>query len=121
MKTKKGIICERWIKTNANELRSSGFKVIGTDTTVEEKIRLIKKDKDIYYIPTVTGQNGGKEVLFKLTSTVNGEYIFTNPEHDFPQRVVYQFITADSLHAYVDGQYNGKFVKQDFHYKCFNN
>ncbi|MES2427291.1 MAG: DUF6265 family protein [Bacteroidota bacterium] len=82
---------------------------------------MIKKGNDIYYVPTVTGQNAGKEVLFELTSTTNGEYIFTNPEHDFPQRVVYQFITADSLHAYVDGQYNGKFVKQDFHYKRVNN
>ena len=121
MKTKKGLICERWTKTNATELNSIGFKVIGTDTTIEEKVRLIKKGNNIYYIPTVIGQNGGNEVLFRLTSTTNGEYIFTNPEHDFPQRVVYQFITADSLHAYVDGQYNDKFVKQDFHYKRISN
>lgn len=121
MKTKKGFICERWTKTNAIELKSIGFKVIGADTTIEEKVRVIKKGSDIYYIPTVSGQNEGKEVYFKLTSTTNGEYIFTNPEHDFPQRVVYQFINADSLHAYVDGQYKGKYVKQDFHYKRVNN
>jgi hypothetical protein len=121
MKTKKGFICERWTKANTNELRSIGFKVIGADTVIEERVRVIKKDNDIYYVPTVTGQNSGKEVFFKLTSTTNGEYIFTNPEHDFPQRVVYQLIAPDSLHAWVDGQYNGKYVKQDFHYKRVNN
>jgi hypothetical protein len=116
MKTKKGFICERWKKINSNELQSIGFRVAGIDTVIEEKVRLIKKGDSIYYVPNVTDQNGGKEVCFKLTSSAKGEFVFSNPAHDFPQRVVYQFISRDSLYAWVDGLYKGKYVKQDFRY-----
>jgi hypothetical protein len=42
MKTKKGFICEQWTKTSSIELQSLGFKVIGTDTTIEERVCFIK-------------------------------------------------------------------------------
>lgn len=120
MKTKTGAICERWKKINANELHSQGFKVTGHDTIWLEKVQLVHKGNDIYYIPTVTDENAGKPVSFKLTSTKNGQFVFENPGHDFPQRVVYQFITPDSLHAWVDGTIKGKLKKQHFYYKRVN-
>ncbi len=116
MKTSKGFIDERWKIISPTELYSTGFRVIGKDTTIEEKVRVIKKGDDIYYVPTVKDQNGGKEVYFKLTSTEKGEFIFSNPAHDFPQRVIYQIISRDSLHAWIDGEVKGKFIKQDFYY-----
>ncbi len=116
MKTKKGYICERWKKISKTEMYSEGFRVTGKDTVIEEKVRVVQKSDGIYYIPTVTGQNDGKEVHFKLTSSTNKEYIFSNPEHDFPQRVIYHLVAPDSLHAWIDGQYKGKYVKQDFYY-----
>ncbi len=116
MKTKKGIIGESWKKVNAYELQSVGYEVKGKDTTWLEKVQLLKKADGIYYIPIVKDQNGGKYVLFKLTSAVNNEFIFSNPAHDFPQRVIYHLVKPDSLHAWIDGQYKGKYVKQDFYY-----
>jgi hypothetical protein len=117
MKTKKGLICERWKVINKSELQSQGFKVIGKDTMIEENVHLVQKGDSICYIPTVSNQNGGKPVSFKLISSANKEFVFSNPAHDFPQRVVYHMVSQDSLHAWVDGQYKGKFVKQDFYYK----
>ncbi|OCX52888.1 hypothetical protein BEL04_00730 [Mucilaginibacter sp. PPCGB 2223] len=116
MKTKKGTIGESWKKMNANELQSTGYEIKGKDTTWLEKVQLIKKSDGIYYIPTVKNENGGKPVPFKLISSVNSEFIFSNPEHDFPQRVIYHLVKPDSLHAWIDGQYKGKYVKQDFYY-----
>ncbi len=117
MKTKTGFTCEQWKMINPNELQSSGFDVVGSRTIVEEKVKLIKNRAGIFYIPTVLNQNGGKEVRFKLTSAANGQFVFSNPTHDFPQRIVYQFASKDVLHAWVDGKVKGKFVKQDFYYK----
>jgi hypothetical protein len=117
MKTKKGYICERWKKLSATEMQSQGFKVTGKDTVTEEQVKIVQRGDGIYYIPTVNGQNGGKEVPFKLASSINKEYIFANPSHDFPQRVGYHLVSQDSVHAWIDGQYNGKYVKQDFYYK----
>jgi len=36
--------------------------VVGNDTTLVEEVQLILKECQIYYIPTVKNQNGGKPV-----------------------------------------------------------
>ncbi|RZA03557.1 MAG: hypothetical protein EOP47_02405 [Sphingobacteriaceae bacterium] len=115
MKTAKGISGEKWKKISATELHSLGYKVSGKDTTVLEKVQLTQKSGSIYYI--VNGQNNGDVVSFKLTEQVNNKFTFSNPKHDFPQKIIYHFVNKDSIHAWIDGQYNGKFVKQDFYYK----
>lgn len=117
MKTKKGILGETWKKSNTNELNSEGYKITGKDTTKLEKVQLVKKDDGIYYISTIKDQNDAKPIPFKLISSTNNQFVFSNPEHDFPQRIVYHMVTPDSLHAWIDGNYNGKFIKQDFYYK----
>ncbi len=118
MKTAKGVTGETWKKVNDNELHNQGYKVnLAGDTSLLENVQLIKKGNDIYYMSLVKNQNEGKSVPFKLTTSTGKQFIFTNPAHDFPQRIVYEFITPDSLHAWIDGQNNGKFAKQDFYYK----
>jgi len=117
MKTKNGYICERWTKVSNNELKSTGFLVKGKDTTILEHVQLISKTDGIFYIPIVNGQNGGQPTSFKLKVSANNEFIFSNPQHDFPQRVAYKFITSDSVYAWVDGQKNGKYSKENFYYK----
>jgi hypothetical protein len=117
MKTSKGYTCESWKVAGNNQLNGIGFKVSGADTVIQEHVKLMKTTAGIFYIPTVTDQNKGKEVQFKLSSTANGAFVFSNPQHDFPQRVVYQFVSNDSLHAWIEGQYNGRLVKRDFYYK----
>ncbi len=115
MKSAKGIYGEKWKNSGANELKSEAFKVIGKDTTLLEKVQLIRKENNIYYV--VSGPNSGNTVAFKLIESKNNRFIFSNPNHDFPQRIVYHFVTKDSIHAFVDGKTNGKFMKQDFYYK----
>jgi hypothetical protein len=117
MKTKKGFICERWQKISDTELRDQGFKVIGNDTTLVEEVQLILKEGQIYYIPTVKNQNEGKPVPFKLIEVKGNQFTFSCPEHDYPQIIGYDFISADSVHAWVDGKIDGKPLKIDYNYK----
>ena len=117
MKTKKGAICERWQMINDNEIHGQGFKVIGHDTTLLEQVRLIRKNNEVYYIPTVSNQNGGQAVSFKLTEVKGRQFTFSNPAHDYPQFVVYDILSPDSLHAWTDGKNNGKALKVDFYYR----
>ena len=116
-KTKSGFICERWQKISDTELRDQGFKVVGNDTTLVEQVQLVRKDSGIFYIPTVKHQNGGKPVPFKLTEVKGNQFIFSNPEHDYPQVIAYDFISADSIHAWVDGKINGNPLKIDYNYR----
>jgi Domain of unknown function (DUF6265) len=116
MKTKKGLVCERWQKISNTELKDQGFKVIGKDTLMVEQVQLIEKEGQVYYIPTVKNQNGGMPVPFKLTEVRDNQFTFSNPEHDYPQFIVYDFVSKDSLHAWVDGKMNGKSLKIDYYY-----
>lgn len=120
MKTTKGYTCEQWKKISDTELSGKGFRLNGSDTVLGESVRLLIKDYNIFYIPTVEGQNDGKPVEFKLTSVYKGTYQFSNPTHDYPQIVAYQLVGKDSINAWIDGDMNGKKKRIDFRYKRVN-
>lgn len=117
MKTKKGYFAERREKKNATTLQNRAFKISGTDTTILEQVELIQTADHIHYISTVKDQNGSQPVLFRLIEAKDDRFIFVNPDHDFPQRIIYHFVAKDSLHAWIEGNYNGKETRSDFYYK----
>jgi hypothetical protein len=116
MNTKRGAICEEWKKVSKNYLQSKGYMIKGKDTILSEKIALTNTKEGIFYTSTVEDQNAKQPIAFKMTGSENNVFVFENPQHDFPRRIVYKLITADSLHAYIDdGTETGK--KQNFYYK----
>jgi hypothetical protein len=117
MKTKKGFLCERWEKKDANTLHNQSYRVAGTDTSLLERVELIQQGNTITYNSMVMDQNGSKTIPFKLVEAKDGQFIFANPEHDFPQRIIYHLVSQDSLHAWIDGKMNGKEGRSDFYYK----
>jgi hypothetical protein len=117
MKTKKGFICEQWQKVSNAEMHNRGFRITGKDTVEVEKIQLIEKGDEVYYISTVKGQNEGKPVTFRLADVKGHQFTFSNPKHDYPQFIVYDIVSKDSIHAWVDGIDKGKSLKIDFYYR----
>lgn len=117
MQTKKGTLCEEWKRAHNTLLTNRAYKTEGKDTTMMERVQLSMRGTDVYYTSTVADENAGKPVPFKLISANGNEFIFSNPDHDYPQRIGYQFVSKDSVHAWIDGKYNGKDVKKDFYYK----
>jgi Domain of unknown function (DUF6265) len=116
MNTKRGAVCEEWKKVNKNYLKSKGYMIRGKDTILSERIALTNTKEGIFYTSTVEDQNNKQPVAFKMTGSENNMFVFENPLHDFPKRIVYKLISADSLHAYIDdGTETGK--KQNFYYK----
>lgn len=117
MITKRGnIICEEWKKINKNYLQNRGYMIKGSDTIVTERIALTNTKAGILYTSTVEDQNKKQPIAFKMTKNEDNMFVFENPQHDFPKRIVYKLITADSLHAFIDdGTEAGK--KQNFYYK----
>jgi hypothetical protein len=119
MKTKKGFICEEWKKVDKNYLQSRGYMIKGTDTIINERVALKRTKDDINYISTVEDQNDKKPVAFKLTSATGNVFIFENPEHDFPKRIVYHLVTTDSLHGFVDDGIVGTKKIKHFYYSKY--
>ncbi|GAB3935490.1 DUF6265 family protein [Mucilaginibacter myungsuensis] len=117
MKTARGYTCEQRTKVTDTELSSKGFNIRGTDTVPTESVKIKINNGTICYIPIVKGQNGGKPVEFKLTSSANNVYQFSNPGHDYPQVIAYELVSKDSINAWIEGDMNGQKRRIDFHYK----
>src|SRR5690606_16611405 len=111
----KGPISEEWSKTDDNTLSGRSFNVNGSDTVVWERIHLAQDADGIGY--TVTGPNGNKAVRFQLTEHGDNRFLFENPEHDFPQRIIYTVITADSVVARIEGLSKGKPAGSNFYFR----
>jgi Domain of unknown function (DUF6265) len=116
MNTKRGAICEEWKKMDKNYLQNKGYMIKGKDTIISERVSLTNTKGGIFYTSTVEDQNNKQPIAFKMTKAEGNMFVFENPAHDFPKRIVYKLITADSLHAFIDdGTEAGK--KQNFYYK----
>lgn len=109
-----GMIGETWSVTSDTHYSGHGWVVIGTDTVSEEHIDLLATDSGIFYIPVVNMQNNGQPVVFKGTELNDSLLVFENPKHDFPQRICYRRIGADSITAEISGMVNDTLKREVF-------
>lgn len=91
-------------------------RTVAQGKAVEFEFTQIREDKDgsIYYVAKPSGQ---AEASFKLMKLENKEAVFENPQHDFPQRVIYRLQPDGSLFARVEATTNGKTRGLDYPYK----
>jgi hypothetical protein len=94
---------ERWTKLNAHELKGLGVNMKGTDTTFVEKIRLVAKDGELFYVADVPENKS--EVFFRITELSSTGFVCENPQHDFPKKIAYK-LEGNVLKATISG--NGK-------------
>ncbi|MEO6283066.1 MAG: DUF6265 family protein [Dyadobacter sp.] len=111
-----GDIYEQWAMSSESELTGKSYKVLKTDTFLLETMKLYHSGGEIVFAPVAAGQNEGKTVLFKLRSIQGSKFVFENLKHDFPQRIVYDIKSQDSLHAYIEGQVQAKNKRIDYPY-----
>ena len=85
----------------------AGGSLLGTNRTIRdgkmvafEYLRIVTRGDGVYYIAQPNGRPGTD---FKLTRIADGEVVFENPEHDFPQWIRYRRISSDALRADVKG------------------
>jgi hypothetical protein len=117
MDTPDGVISEEWSK--ADDSTYTGFGMMQSpkgDTLFSEHLKVSDRNGVLWYIPRVSNQNDGKEVLFKETAASADSIVFENPEHDFPQRIVYHKTSDSTIHAYIEGVQEGKNRKEEFNY-----
>ncbi|HEY8898072.1 MAG TPA: DUF6265 family protein [Niastella sp.] len=116
MDGKRGAIYEEWQVSGDNQLTGRSYKLNNNDTMVLENVIISLQGNVIFYTPVVHDQNNRQPVPFKLISYNNNKYIFENKEHDYPQRVIYELVSANDLHARIEGSKNGKEMGSDFNY-----
>ncbi len=117
LKTPGMTITESWKQDNEASFSGNSYAVTAKgDTIFTERLRLIAEKGILYYLPTVSNQNAGKEVRFKQKTLTQTEVVFENLKHDFPQRIVYRKTSANTILAYIEGTKNGKYKKEEFPY-----
>jgi hypothetical protein len=105
-----GTMTESWEKANDSTFKGASYfmKNKMKDTIHLESVELTERNGLVSYNPTVQGQNNDLPVVFKLTSATAKQLVFENPAHDYPQKITYTQITADSLVAEISGMQQGK-------------
>ncbi len=93
---------EHWDKLNDNSLKGTSYVMKNDQMIVGEYLDITRVGKTINYTSTVIGQNGGKPVSFKLTKSDN-TFIFENPKHDFPKKIIYEKIDDVTVKVEVAG------------------
>jgi hypothetical protein len=109
-----GNLSETWKKQNDSVYNGQSYFIKKQDTLHSEQIRLSQAGVELVYRPTVQGQNNNKPVDFKMTSSTDKQIVFENAGHDYPQKIVYNKITADSLVATISGMQQGKASSESY-------
>ncbi len=103
---------EHWTKQDENIFIGGSETIKNGDTVFNEKLRIEKIGDSIFYIADV--KHNPAPVYFKMTALKDDEVVFENPEHDFPQKIIYRQIEGN-LHASIEGPgSNGNWKKIDF-------
>ena len=51
---------------------------------------------------------GRQATAFRFKEATDGKIVFENPDHDFPQRIMYWMDESGKLAARIEGKQNGK-------------
>lgn len=102
---KSGFVGENWVLANDTLLTGEGLVHVAGQYKVMEKISIFSSGESLYYGATVSGQNDGKQVLFRATHIAPGHLVFENPEHDFPTRIVYKLKEKTVLEVNLSGRH----------------
>jgi hypothetical protein len=97
---------EQWMKPAGGVMLGMG-RTVSNGKVREYEFLQIREEADgtINYVARPSGQ---PEASFKVKQLQNNEVIFENPEHDFPQRIIYRLQSDGSLFARIEGTSNGK-------------
>jgi len=105
-------VYERWAITDDYRMDGQGFRITQGDTLFTEQVRIQVQDEVLYYVADVP--HNLEEVWFRLTRITKDEATFENPQHDFPQVIVYRRESDYKLYVRVEGEENGKSRKLEF-------
>ena len=102
---------EQWTRPAGQSMLGVGRTIRDGKTEFYEFLQIRERSDGIFYIAE---PNGGKAVSFKLVKVNDSQAIFENPEHDFPQRIVYQRTIDGSILASLEGTESGKAKRVEF-------
>jgi hypothetical protein len=116
--SRSGVVEEQWMRPGGGTMLglSRTVRRVGqVDSTTEyEFLRLFAREGKLVYAAHPSGQSPAE---FVESESAEGSIVFANPQHDFPQRIIYRKRGADSLLARIEGTIGGNARGVDFPYR----
>lgn len=111
-KEKNSSVSEFWTRVAGGSMFGVSRTIRGGKLGDYEYLRIVQDEKGIFYI--AKPKANPDETAFKLVKLSGTEAIFENPEHDFPQRIIYRLEGGTNMFARVEGNNKGKPMGFDF-------
>ncbi len=113
--TSDSLVKESWAHVSNHTFEGAGiFYDANGQLLSAESLRIVEMSGEIFYIAKVA-QNQ-LPTSFKLTACTGGQLTFENPDHDFPKKLTYHFLSSTELHVTVEGDGEGfelNFIKEN--------
>ena len=107
------IIDEQWMAPKAETMLGMSRTVRGDSLIEYEQLRIGERAGKAVYFAVPVRQTPSEFTAASVNDTL---VVFENPQHDFPQRIIYRKRGADSLIARIEGTSNGTARGIDFPY-----
>ncbi|RFS17875.1 DUF6265 family protein [Emticicia sp. C21] len=107
---------EVWKKNDDGTLNGNSYKIKAGEKVVSEYLSIKMINGNLTYQARVPHQNNGQTIPFVLNRAVEDQLSFENLSHDFPKKIQYKPIDAQSILISVLGDgdkgFKYKIVKQ---------
>jgi uncharacterized protein DUF6265 len=107
------VIDEQWMSPRGGTMLGMSRTVRGDSLLEFEHLQILERSGRLVYHAEPSGQPPADFVASTVSDTL---VVFENPEHDFPQRIIYRRRGTDTLVARIEGPRNGQTRGIDFPY-----
>jgi len=113
--TKRGEATESWTRVSVSTMEGVASVMSDGSTRISEYLRIEQFGDDVFY--TAKPGENPFPTPFKLIEFDEARFVFENPRHDFPQRIIYTRVGTDSLTVRIEGSMEGEERRIDFSFE----
>lgn len=108
---------EQWNQNGQGGLIGKGYVLSGNDTVFIEQLSIEPLDSNWVYFANVNRRNQSTKVPFRLVTAEKNKFVFENKDHDFPQRIIYEFKNDSLIEQLIEGHENGNYRRRKVTFK----
>jgi hypothetical protein len=102
---------EQWMAPRGGTMMGMSRTVSNGATVAFEFLRIEERNGRLFYIANPSGQ---PEAEFAQSDLSDSSVTFSDPTHDFPQRIQYRLLEDGSIMARIEGESQGETRGVDF-------
>lgn len=104
-----GVLKENWIAIDDSTFTGTSFFIINEkDTIHRESMELMQDGEYLIYRTTIKGENKDEAIPFQKMDEKDSLLVFTNPKHEYPNKISYQLNKDKTVKTTISGIIKGK-------------